>query len=100
MEIIFQNNATSVQSYHLDGYAFFVVGLCRSDTPLFFIQICFDSLRLFVLRMDYGLWTENSRGTYNKWDGVARSTIQVLKLLFADFQVNHHSIVVCSINLL
>ncbi|BAD45494.1 putative multi-copper oxidase-related protein [Oryza sativa Japonica Group] len=53
MEIIFQNNATSVQSYHLDGYAFFVVG------------------------MDYGLWTDNSRGTYNKWDGVARSTIQV-----------------------
>ncbi|PUZ41066.1 hypothetical protein GQ55_9G473400 [Panicum hallii var. hallii] len=53
MEIIFQNNATTVQSYHLDGYAFFVVG------------------------MDYGLWTENSRGTYNKWDGVARSTIQV-----------------------
>ncbi|XP_047964606.1 monocopper oxidase-like protein SKU5 [Salvia hispanica] len=53
MEIIFQNNDTSVQSYHLDGYAFFVVG------------------------MDYGVWTENSRGTYNKWDGVARSTIQV-----------------------
>jgi hypothetical protein len=26
MEIIFQNNATTVQSYHLDGYAFFVVG--------------------------------------------------------------------------
>lgn len=26
MEIIFQNNDTSVQSYHLDGYAFFVVG--------------------------------------------------------------------------
>ncbi|KAG6387698.1 hypothetical protein SASPL_152890 [Salvia splendens] len=53
MEIIFQNNDTSVQSYHLDGYAFFVVG------------------------MDYGVWTENSRGTYNKWDGVARSTTQV-----------------------
>ncbi|VAH72796.1 unnamed protein product [Triticum turgidum subsp. durum] len=53
MEIIFQNNATTVQSYHLDGYAFFVVG------------------------MDYGLWTDNCRGTYNKWDGVARSTIQV-----------------------
>ncbi|VAH72804.1 unnamed protein product [Triticum turgidum subsp. durum] len=57
MEIIFQNNATTVQSYHLDGYAFFVVG------------------------MDYGLWTDNSRGTYNKWDGVARSTIQVLKFI-------------------
>lgn len=56
----------------------------------FFIQIFFDSSRLFVLRMDYGLWTENSRGTYNKWDGVARSTIQVLKLVFIDVQVNHH----------
>ncbi|KAL8548857.1 hypothetical protein ACS0TY_007935 [Phlomoides rotata] len=53
MEIIFQNNDTSVQSYHLDGYAFFVVG------------------------MDYGVWTENSRSTYNKWDGVARCTTQV-----------------------
>ncbi|KAJ0960236.1 hypothetical protein J5N97_001948 [Dioscorea zingiberensis] len=53
MEIIFQNNDTTVQTYHLDGYAFFVVG------------------------MDFGEWTENSRGTYNKWDGVARSTTQV-----------------------
>ncbi|XP_068649853.1 monocopper oxidase-like protein SKU5 [Aristolochia californica] len=53
IEIIFQNNDTIVQSYHMDGYAFFVVG------------------------MDYGEWTENSRGTYNKWDGVARCTIQV-----------------------
>ncbi|KAH7518754.1 hypothetical protein FEM48_Zijuj09G0204700 [Ziziphus jujuba var. spinosa] len=53
MEIIFQNNDTTVQNYHLDGYAFFVVG------------------------MDFGVWTENSRGIYNKWDGVARCTIQV-----------------------
>ncbi|XP_072955591.1 monocopper oxidase-like protein SKU5 [Typha angustifolia] len=53
MEIIFQNNDTKVQSYHMDGYAFFVVG------------------------MDYGEWTEDSRGTYNKGDGVARSTTQV-----------------------
>lgn len=53
MEIILQNNDTTVQSYHMDGYAFFVVG------------------------MDYGVWTENSRGTYNKWDGVARCTTQV-----------------------
>lgn len=30
-----------------------------------------------MYRMDYGEWTENSRGTYNKWDGIARSTIQV-----------------------
>ncbi|KAJ3672635.1 hypothetical protein LUZ60_007356 [Juncus effusus] len=53
IEIIFQNNDTIVQTYHMDGYAFFVVG------------------------MDYGMWTENSRGTYNKWDGVSRCTIQV-----------------------
>ncbi|CAL5442131.1 unnamed protein product [Camellia sinensis] len=53
MEIILQNNDTKMQSYHLDGYGFFVVG------------------------MDYGEWTENSRGTYNKWDGVARTTTQV-----------------------
>ncbi|KAK1428526.1 hypothetical protein QVD17_17361 [Tagetes erecta] len=53
IEIILQNNDTTVQSYHLDGYAFFVAG------------------------MDYGVWTENSRSVYNKWDGVARSTTQV-----------------------
>ncbi|PPD82428.1 hypothetical protein GOBAR_DD20643 [Gossypium barbadense] len=28
-------------------------------------------------RMDYGEWSENSKGTYNKWDGIARSTTQV-----------------------
>ncbi|KAJ4955406.1 hypothetical protein NE237_012189 [Protea cynaroides] len=53
MEIILQNNDTTVQSYHMDGYAFFVVG------------------------MDYGVWTENSRNVYNKWDGVSRCTTQV-----------------------
>ncbi|CAM8947288.1 unnamed protein product [Rhodiola kirilowii] len=53
MEIVLQNNDTKVQSYHLDGYAFFVVG------------------------MDFGDWTENSRGQYNKWDGIVRSTVQV-----------------------
>ncbi|XP_047307470.1 monocopper oxidase-like protein SKU5 [Impatiens glandulifera] len=53
MEIILQNNDTKMQSYHINGYAFFVVG------------------------MDFGEWTENSRGTYNKWDGIARSTAQV-----------------------
>ncbi|XP_034591400.1 monocopper oxidase-like protein SKU5 [Setaria viridis] len=53
LEIVFQNNDTIVQTYHIDGYAFWVVG------------------------MDYGEWTENSRGTYNKWDGVSRCTTQV-----------------------
>lgn len=53
MEVILQNNDTKMHTYHMSGYAFFVVG------------------------MDYGEWTENSRGTYNKWDGIARSTTQV-----------------------
>ncbi|CAL9125086.1 unnamed protein product [Musa textilis] len=53
MEIIFQNNDTKMQTYHMDGYAFFVVG------------------------MDYGEWTEESRGTYNRGDGVARCSTQV-----------------------
>ncbi|XP_022868701.1 monocopper oxidase-like protein SKU5 [Olea europaea var. sylvestris] len=53
MEVILQNNETKVHTYHMNGYAFFVVG------------------------MDYGDWTENSRGTYNKWDGIARTTTQV-----------------------
>ncbi|CAA6666813.1 unnamed protein product [Spirodela intermedia] len=51
IEIIFVNNDTTVQTYHMDGYAFFVDGLWE--------------------------WTESSRGTYNKWDGVARCTTQV-----------------------
>ncbi|KAI9111069.1 hypothetical protein K1719_017944 [Acacia pycnantha] len=53
MEIILQNNDTKMHTYHLNGYAFFVVG------------------------MDYGEWSDNSRGTYNKWDGIARTTTQV-----------------------
>ncbi|PPR89303.1 hypothetical protein GOBAR_AA31374 [Gossypium barbadense] len=52
MEVILQNNDTKMHTYHMSGYAFFVVG------------------------MDYGEWSENSRGTYNKWDGIARSTTQ------------------------
>ncbi|KAK9103192.1 hypothetical protein Sjap_020446 [Stephania japonica] len=53
MEVILQNNDTTIQTYHMDGYAFFVVG------------------------MDFGEWTDNSRSTYNKWDGVSRCTTQV-----------------------
>lgn len=27
--------------------------------------------------MGYGEWTENNRGSYNKWDAIARSSVQV-----------------------
>ncbi|XP_020677570.2 monocopper oxidase-like protein SKU5 [Dendrobium catenatum] len=53
VEIVFQNNDSIVQTYHMDGYSFFVVGFA------------------------YGEWTEACRNSYNKWDAVARSTIQV-----------------------
>ncbi|XP_014499783.1 monocopper oxidase-like protein SKS1 [Vigna radiata var. radiata] len=53
IEVILQNNDSSIQNFHLDGYSFFVVG------------------------MDYGDWTDNSRGSYNKWDAISRCTTQV-----------------------
>ncbi|XP_078437327.1 L-ascorbate oxidase homolog [Wolffia australiana] len=53
VEIVFENNETSVQSWHIDGYAFFVVG------------------------MDGGRWSSASRKGYNLRDAVARSTVQV-----------------------
>ncbi|XP_011029949.1 PREDICTED: monocopper oxidase-like protein SKS1 [Populus euphratica] len=53
IEIILQNNDTRMQSFHMNGYSFFVVG------------------------MDWGIWSENSRGSYNKWDAISRSTVEV-----------------------
>ncbi|KAJ8762368.1 hypothetical protein K2173_007526 [Erythroxylum novogranatense] len=53
VEIVFQNDEDIVQSYHFNGYSFFVVG------------------------MDGGQWTSASRNQYNLRDGVARCTIQV-----------------------
>ncbi|XP_031476597.1 L-ascorbate oxidase homolog [Nymphaea colorata] len=53
VEIVFQNRENVVQSWHLDGYSFFVVG------------------------MDGGSWTPASRKGYNLQDAVSRSTTQV-----------------------
>ncbi|KAM7491744.1 hypothetical protein LguiA_034665 [Lonicera macranthoides] len=53
IEIVIQNNDTVVQSFHMDGYSFFVVG------------------------MAYGEWSNNSRYSYNRWDAISRSTVQV-----------------------
>ncbi|KAK1422589.1 hypothetical protein QVD17_17874 [Tagetes erecta] len=53
VEIVFQNSEDTVQSWHIDGYSFFVVG------------------------MDGGQWTSASRSCYNVRDTVARSTVQV-----------------------
>ncbi|KAJ4810265.1 SKU5 similar 4 [Rhynchospora pubera] len=53
VEIIFENSENVVQSWHIDGYSFFVVG------------------------MDGGQWTPESRQGYNLRDTVARCTVQV-----------------------
>ncbi|CAF1699453.1 BnaCnng43000D [Brassica napus] len=53
VQIIFQNNDTKVQSFHIDGYSFYVVA------------------------MDFGNWTEDRKGSYNNWDAISRSTIEV-----------------------
>ncbi|CAI0435001.1 unnamed protein product [Linum tenue] len=53
IEIVFQNDEDIVQSWHLDGYSFWVVGL------------------------DGGKWTTASRNQYNLRDAVSRSTTHV-----------------------
>ncbi|KAF2301924.1 hypothetical protein GH714_030438 [Hevea brasiliensis] len=53
VEIVFQNHENIVQSWHLDGYSFWVVG------------------------MDGGVWTPASRDQYNLRDAVSRCTTQV-----------------------
>ncbi|WOH03211.1 hypothetical protein DCAR_0522607 [Daucus carota subsp. sativus] len=53
VEVVFENSEDSVQSWHVDGHHFFVVGL------------------------NGGEWSPASRETYNLRDTVARSTVQV-----------------------
>ncbi|KAJ0978148.1 hypothetical protein J5N97_013622 [Dioscorea zingiberensis] len=53
IEIILENPERSIQSYHLDGYSFFSVG------------------------MGAGKWSPESRKKYNLLDAVSRHTIQV-----------------------
>ncbi|KAF7003026.1 hypothetical protein CFC21_018409 [Triticum aestivum] len=53
VEVVFENSEDSVQSWHLDGYSVFVVG------------------------MDKGAWSEESRKGYNLVDAVTRCTVQV-----------------------
>ncbi|KAK7251091.1 hypothetical protein RIF29_33994 [Crotalaria pallida] len=53
VEIVFQNNENSVQSWHMDGSSFYVVGYGN------------------------GAWTEDKRQLYNLVDGITRHTTQV-----------------------
>ncbi|KAG5375252.1 hypothetical protein IGI04_039848 [Brassica rapa subsp. trilocularis] len=58
IQVIFQNNDTKVQTFHIDGYSFYVV------------------------TMDFGNWTEDKKGSYNNWDAISRSTIEGHGLLY------------------
>nr|CAB3496044.1 unnamed protein product [Digitaria exilis] len=53
VEIVLENTEDGVQSWHLDGHSVFVVG------------------------MEIGTWSEQSRGSYNLVDAVSRCTVQV-----------------------
>ncbi|XLU41649.1 hypothetical protein S245_036463, partial [Arachis hypogaea] len=53
VEIIFQNNEDTIQSWHMDGSSFYAVGY------------------------ENGVWTPASRNTYNLADAVPRYTVQV-----------------------
>ncbi|KAE8802971.1 L-ascorbate oxidase-like protein [Hordeum vulgare] len=54
VEVVFQNTENEMQSWHLDGYDFWVVGYGNG-----------------------GQWTENERLNYNLVDAQARHTVQV-----------------------
>ncbi|KAJ8764323.1 hypothetical protein K2173_006063 [Erythroxylum novogranatense] len=53
IEVVFQNNENTIQSWHLDGYDFWVVGF------------------------GFGQWTQAKRRTYNLVDALTRHTVQV-----------------------
>lgn len=87
VEIVFQNWEDTVQSYHIDGYSFFVVGWAYQILVLDILDcITHNILCSFLknsliicemIRMDGGQWTPASRTRYNLRDTVARSTTQV-----------------------
>ncbi|KAM1141011.1 hypothetical protein ACFX13_041753 [Malus domestica] len=53
IEIVFMNTLDAMDSWHLDGFGFYVVGFGNGD------------------------WSTDSRDTYNLYDPVVRSTVQV-----------------------
>ncbi|KAG6663213.1 L-ascorbate oxidase homolog [Carya illinoinensis] len=53
VEIVFQNNENTIQSWHFDGYSFYIVGYGSAS------------------------WTADMRRRYNLVDGIPRHTVQV-----------------------
>ncbi|XP_021776490.1 L-ascorbate oxidase homolog [Chenopodium quinoa] len=53
VEVVFENSEDTVQSWHIDGHVFFIVG------------------------MEGGQWSTDSRSSYNLRDGISRCSVQV-----------------------
>ncbi|KAI3437400.1 uncharacterized protein J3R85_005381 [Psidium guajava] len=64
VEIVFQNTENAIQSWHLDGYNFYVVGYGS------------------------GLWTPDMRKRYNMADAIYRHTVQVYQLSWSAILVS------------
>ncbi|CAA6658181.1 unnamed protein product [Spirodela intermedia] len=80
VEIVFENYENTVQSWHIDGYAFFVVGNSLTLRALQLSHPFFSSIHSpssSPVLMDGGQWSSASRKGYNLRDTVARSTVQV-----------------------
>lgn len=98
--LVFENPTRYLQTWHLDGYNFFVVGwglilmlhvLVRFSEP-FMSGIClfwsiYSTSIKFVnanCSMEFGTssWEEDMKATYNLNDAVSRSTVQVCWLAY------------------
>lgn len=90
IEIVFQNNETTMQSWHLDGSSFFAVGYALNITffllflHFFSLQPNKSNLYCFIfsfLKFRYGggEWTPAIRRKYNLNDALFRHTVQVIK---------------------
>ncbi|XP_052109968.1 L-ascorbate oxidase homolog isoform X1 [Arachis duranensis] len=66
IEVVFQNNENTMQSWHLDGYDFWVVG-----------NHIFNDARCNRYSYGFGEWTPVKRRSYNLVDAVTRHTAQV-----------------------
>ncbi|KAL5206677.1 hypothetical protein ABZP36_034886 [Zizania latifolia] len=67
VDIVFENSKNEVQSWHIDGYAFWVVG------------------------MDGGKWSAASRQSYNLRDAVSRNTVRAKDKLEKSMVVDNKS---------
>lgn len=83
IEIVFQNNETTIQSWHLDGYSFWIVGyasiliiITQNSKLSPWTSIKID---LWKFRYGNGIWTSDMRKRYNLADAGTRHTVQVIE---------------------